>query len=281
MMALLPAAAVLGVCFIGFIAWTVTVSFTASRRLPHFDFIGFGNYAELLGDARFRQAFGHLFLFGGLYVSLALLFGMVLALVIDRMGARDAAVFRLIFLFPLSMSWLVTGLVWQWILNPGLGLERAVRTLGLSGFRFDALVRPETALFTLVGAGCWHSAGMVMALFLTGLRGIEPELWKAARVEGIPILRVYWHVILPQLRPYGVTAVLLLAFGVARMFDLVVAMTGGGPGFATDMPTLYIQDYMFARGRLGFGAAAAVVLMATMIAALAPYLAIELRRRRP
>jgi glucose/mannose transport system permease protein len=277
--ALLPATVVLGVCFYGFIVWTGTISFTASRRLPRFDFIGFGNYVDLASDERFRQAFGHLFVFGGLFVALALLIGLGLAIGIDRLGARGAAAFRLIYLYPLSLSWLVTGLVWQWILNPGLGLERAVQVLGFPGFRFDALVRQDTALLTVVAAACWHSAGLVMALFLTGLRGIDREIWMATRVEGIPIARVYLHVILPQLRPYVVTAVLLLAFGVVRMFDLVIAMTGGGPGFATDMPTLFVQDHIFARGRLGLGAAAAVVLMVTMIAVLAPYLAIELRRR--
>jgi glucose/mannose transport system permease protein len=279
MLALLPGIAILGVFFCGFIVWTVVVSFTASRRLPRFEFVGFANYAELAGDARFRQSFAHLLGFGLPFVVLSLVIGLGLAIAIDRLDGRRAAMFRLIFLAPLAMSWLVTGLVWQWILNPGLGLEHVVQGLGLPGFRFDALVRPDTALMTLVAAACWHSAGLVMALLLAGLRGIDPQIWQVTRMERIPLPRVYLHVILPQLRPHLVSAALLLTFGVVRMFELVVAMTGGGPGFATDMPALFIQDHIFARGRLGFGAAAAVVLMATMIVVLAPYLALTPRRR--
>ena len=279
MVALLPAALILGVCFYGFIVWTAVISFTASRLLPRYDFAGLGNYASLLEDPRFRQAFGNLFVFGGLFVVSALLLGLLLAIGLDRLGARAASAFRLIYLYPLSVSWLVTGMVWQWILNPGFGLERAVQDLGFPGFKFDALVRQGTAIYTLAGAAVWHASGLVMALFLTGLRGIDPEIWRAMRAEGVPAWRAYLHVILPMLRPYFMVAVLLLSFGVVRMFDLVVAMTGGGPGFATDMPALYIYDYIFARSRLGVGAAGAMALMLTMAAVLAPYLAIELRRR--
>ena len=190
-------------------------------------------------------------------------------------------VLRMVFLYPLSVSWLVTGLVWQWVLNPGLGLERAVQALGWSGFRFDALVREQTAIYTVVGAGAWHMCGLVMALFLAGLRGIDPDIWQATRIEGIPAWRAYWHVILPMLRPYALTVVLLLSFAVARMFDLVVAMTGGGPGFATDMPALLIYDHDVppqpGRRRRSRGASCS---MLTMLAVLAPYVAIELRRNR-
>lgn len=185
----------------------------------------------------------------------------------------------MVFLYPLSISWLVTGLVWQWVLNPGLGLERAVRALGWHDFVFDALVRPTAAIYAVAGAAVWHAAGLVMVVFLAGLRGVDPDLWRAARVEGVSTARTYRHVVLPMLRPHAFTATLLLLFATLRMFDLVVAMTGGGPGFATDMPALYIYDYTFARGRLGAGAASAVMLMLTATVVLAPYLALNLRRR--
>jgi glucose/mannose transport system permease protein len=268
------------VCFYGFIAWTVVISLTGSRLLPRYDFIGLANYAALADDFRFARAFGNLTVFGVLYVGLALLLGMLLAIGLDRLRRGPAGALRMIYLHPLSMSWLVTGLVWQWVLNPGLGLERAVQALGWAGFRFDVLVRQDTAIYALVAAGVWHVAGLVMAMILTGLRGVDPDIWRATRVEGIPVWRVYLHVVLPMLRTYVLTAILLLSFGVVRMFDLVVAMTGGGPGFATDMPALFIYDMSFSRSRLGIGAASAVVLMLTMVAVLAPYLALELRRRR-
>lgn len=278
--ALMPAVAVLAVCFLGFIAWTAGLSLTGSQRLPRFDFIGTANYAELAADRRFLEAFGHLGVFGASYVLFAVLLGAVLAIGVNQLGGRGSAILQLVFLFPMAMSWLITGLVWQWLLNPGLGLEREMRALGFSGFSFVALVQRDTAIFALVAAAVWHSAGLVMAVLLAGLRSIDADVWRAARLEGVSILRTYRHVALPMLRPYFAISVLLLSFGVVRMFDLVVAMTGGGPGFATDMPALYIQDYMFARGRLGFGAAGAVILMATAALALMPYLAITLRRGR-
>jgi glucose/mannose transport system permease protein len=277
--ALAPCATILCICFYGFIVWTATISFTESRLLPRYTFLGFSNYASLIQDSRFRDAFVHLFVFGGLFVGASLLLGLLLAIGIDRLGTRAAAGLRMIYLFPLSVSWLVTGLVWQWILNPGLGLERAIRSMGYPGFTLPWLVRADTAIYVVAGAAVWHISGLVMALFLTGLREVDPDIWRAARVEGIPLARVYLHVILPLLRPYGISAITLLSFSVVRMFDLVVAMTGGGPGFATDLPTLYIYDSMFARGRLGQGAAASICLLLTVLVVLAPYLVIALRRR--
>jgi glucose/mannose transport system permease protein len=221
-----------------------------------------------------------LLLFGLLFIAATLLTGLLLAISVDALGARARPVARMVFLYPLSVSWLVTGLVWQWILNPGLGLERQITALGWTGFRMDALVREQTALYAVVGAGAWHFAGLVMALFLAGLGGIDPDIRKALRVEGIPMGPAYLHVILPMLRPYAGTALLLLAFASARTFDLVVAMTGGGPGFATDLPTLLIYDAMFPRSQAGVAAAAAVALMSTSVLVLAPYLALELRRDR-
>lgn len=270
---------IVGVGFYGFIVWTVAISFTGSRLLPRYQWAGLQNYAAIFGDERFWNTLRHLAMFGILFVPLALALGLLLAIAIDRAAASRATALRMVFLYPLSISWLVTGLVWQWVLNPGLGLERAVRALGFPGFVFDALVRPGTAIYALVGAAMWHAAGLVMVVFLAGLRGVDPDLWRAARVEGVSTARTYRHVILPILRPYAFTAALLLIFATLRLFDLVVALTGGGPGFATDMPALYIYDYTFARGRLGAGAASAVMLMLTATIALAPYLALQLRRR--
>ena len=279
-LALVPACLILGVAFYGFIAWTVAISVTGSRLLPRYEFTGFGNYAALIDDARFGRSFANLAVFGVLHVGIALVVGVLLAIGLDRLRRGPADTLQLVYLLPLSTSWLVTGLVWQWVLNPGMGVERAVQALGWTGFRFDVLVRQDTAIYALVAAGVWHVAGLVMALFLAGLRGVDPDIWRAARAEGIPTWRTYLHVVLPMLRTTALTAVLLLSFGVVRMFDLVVAMTGGGPGFATDMPALFIYDMTFSRSRLGIGAASAVMLMLTMLAVLAPYLALELRRRR-
>jgi glucose/mannose transport system permease protein len=278
--AILPAAIVIAVGFYGFVGWTVAISFTDSRLLPRYEWVGLRNYATIFHDERFWNTLAHLAMFGTLFIPLTLVLGVFLAIAIDQIGARKASALHTLFLYPVSISWLVTGLVWQWVLNPAMGLERTVQALGFHAFTFEALVHPETAMFALVGAAVWHAAGLVMVVFLAGLRGIDPDLWRAARVEGVSAAQTYRHVILPMLRPYFLTAILLLSFATLRMFDLVVAMTAGGPGFATDMPALYVYDYTFARGRLATGAASAVVLMLTASLALVPYLAIQLRRRK-
>lgn len=284
LLALTPAILVVAVCYYGFIGWTALISLTPSRLLPRFEFVGRRNYSGLLEDRRFLEGFQHMLLFGSMFVTATVVLGAMLAIAIDPQrphatGPRRAAAFRLVFLYPLSMSWLVTGLVWQWILNPSMGVERSVQALGLAGFRFDALVRADAAIYAVAGAAVWHATGLVTALFLAGLRGVDPDLWKVARVEGISVARTYRHVVLPILRPTVLTAVLLLSFSVVRTFDLVVAMTGGGPGFETDLPAFYVYDHIFARGRLGSGAAAAIALMVTAVIVLAPYLSMELRRR--
>lgn len=238
------------------------------------------NYVALAQDPRFWDSFGHLFLFGLLFIGGTLVIGVLLAIGIDALAAPGRSVARMVFLYPLSVSWLVTGLVWQWILNPSLGLEREIAGLGWTGLRIDALVRERWAIYTVAGAGTWHFAGFIMALFLAGLRGIDPEIRNALRVEGVRSAPAYLHVILPMLRPYFATALLLLGFAAARTFDLVVAMTGGGPGFATDLPTLLIYDAMFPRSQAGVAAAGAVALMSTSVLVLAPYLALQFRRHR-
>ncbi|KAA2236776.1 carbohydrate ABC transporter permease [Salinarimonas soli] len=282
-LALAPAALLLGVAFYGFLGWTAAISLTSSRLLPRADFVGAANYAAVMGDRRFVESFGNLLVFGVALVATAALAGLALAVVLDwldRRGRRTGLA-ETVFLYPVAVSWLVTGLVWQWILNPSLGLERSVRAWGIETFAFDHLVRPGTALYALALAGAWHVAGMALAVFSAGLRGVDPDLWRAARVEGVGAHRVYLHVVLPMLGPHAMTVLLLLAFGVARAFDLVVAMTGGGPGYATDMPALYVYDHMFARGHLAVGAAAAVVLTLAAAAIVVPYLSLALTRRRP
>lgn len=276
-LALVPAALILALCFYGCIIWTCVISFTSTRMLPRYDFVGFRRHHELWADPRFASSFGNLVVFGILFIAATLLVGLALAIAVER-TARGRAVLTTIYLYPLAISWLLTGLVWQWLLNPGLGLEASVRALGWSGFRLDFLVREPTALYAVVGAGAWHFAGFTMALFLAGLRGIDPEIRNALRTEAVPAAAAYLHVILPMLRPYLLAAVLLLAFAVVHTFDLVVAMTGGGPGFATDLPTLFIYDAMFLHGQAGVAAAGAVALMASALLVMLPYLAFASRR---
>jgi glucose/mannose transport system permease protein len=170
------------------------------------------------------------------------------------------------------MSFVVTGLAWQWFLNPTLGLQKLVRDLGFQSFTFDWLVNQEMVIYTLVIAGVWQASGLIMAILLAGLRGVDEDLWKAARIDGIPTWRVYLSIVLPLLGPMVVTATVLLAVQVVKLFDLVVAMTRGGPGIASEVPAKFVMDHLFERNNIGLATAAATMMLVTVVAVLAPWI---------
>jgi glucose/mannose transport system permease protein len=164
-----------------------------------------------------------------------------------------------------------TGLVWQWLLTPGDGIDGSLRALGFHGVRFDWIVSQDCAIYTVVIATVWQMSGLVMALMLAGLRGVDPEIWKAARLDGIPAWRVYAQIVLPLLWPTIATVLLLLATAVAKLYDAVVAMTQGGPGIASEVPAKFIMDHLFLRANVGLASAGAIVLLVPVLALLAPY----------
>ena len=278
--ALIPAAVVVLSIYLGAMLWTVRLSFSSSKMLPVFDFVGLQQYQRLFATERFVLSTWHIALFGVLFIVGCLVLGFVLAVFIDQ-NVRFEDAFRTIFLYPFSMSFIVTGLAWQWFLNPGLGLQKAIRDLGFANFTFDWLVQQDYVVYTLVIAAVWQASGLVMAILLAGLRGIDAELWKATRIEGIPTWRTYVSIVLPMLTPMLVTASVLLAVAVAKLYDLVVAMTKGGPGLASEVPAKFIMDNFFERANVGLGSAAATVLLVTVTALIAPWIYAEhLRPRR-
>jgi glucose/mannose transport system permease protein len=259
------------VVYLGCMIWTVRLSTTSSKLLPNFDFVGFEQYERLFGNARFIVSFQNMAIFGVLFIAGCLALGFLLAVFIDQRVRAEGA-FRTIFLYPHAMSFVVTGLVWQWFLNPGLGLQKLVRDWGWESFTFDWLVSRDFAIYTIVIAGLWQASGLVMAILLAGLRGVDAELWKAARVDGIPTWRVYLSIVLPLLGPMIVTATVLLAVSVVKLYDLVVAMTLGGPGIATEVPAKFVMDHLFERNNIGLATACATVMLVTVLAVLAPWL---------
>ncbi len=269
-LALLPTALIVLVVYIGCMLWTVRLSFTSSTLLPKLDWVGFAQYSRLFMNDRFLVSAENILIFGVLFISGCLILGFLLAVFIDQ-NIRAEGVFRTIFLYPYSMSFVVTGVAWQWFLNPGLGLQKLVRDLGFESFTFDWLVNQQMAIYTIVIAGLWHGAGLTMAILLAGLRGIDSELWKASRIDGIPVWRVYLSIVLPLLRPMVVTATVLLSVGVVKLYDLVVAMTLGGPGIATEVPAKFVMDHLFERNNIALGTAAATVMLITVVAIIAPW----------
>jgi glucose/mannose transport system permease protein len=218
-------------------------------------------------------------LFGAVFMTLTLLIGFLLAVFIDQ-KVRAESVLRTIFLYPYAMSFVATGLIWQWTLNPELGLQSALRRLGLSGFTFDWIVTQDKVIYTVAFAAVWQASGLVMALLLAGLRGVDDEIWKAARIDGIPAWRVYLSIVLPMIAPSIATALVLLFLSVVKVYDVVVAMTGGGPGTASEVPAKFIIDYLFGRANIGLASAASTVLLLTAVAALAPWIYARSRRER-
>lgn len=268
--ALLPTALIVLVVYIGCMLWTVRLSFTSSTLLPKLDWVGFAQYSRLFANDRFLTSASNIVIFGTLFISGCLIIGFLLAVFIDQ-NIRGEGLFRTVFLYPYSMSFVVTGVAWQWFLNPGLGLQKLVRDMGFESFTFDWLVNQRMAIYTIVIAGLWHGAGLTMAILLAGLRGVDKDLWKAAKVDGIPTWRVYTSVVLPLLRPMVVTAVVLLTTGVVKLYDLVVAMTLGGPGIATEVPAKFVMDHLFERNNIGLGTAAATIMLITVVSILAPW----------
>ena len=271
---------VLGFAFIyGFMVWNGVLSVTGSRMLPNYDeFVGLAQYEQLFEMDRWWVALKNLGIFSLLYVGGSMLIGMVLAIFLDQ-KVRGEGALRTIFLYPMALSFIVTGTAWKWILNPSLGLEKLMHDLGWTSFQFDWLVQSDTAIYCVVIAGIWQSAGFAMALFLAGLRGIDDSIIKAAQIDGASLPRIYWRIILPILRPVVFSTILVLAHLSIKSFDLVMALTNGGPGYATDVPATFMFVMSLTRGQIGLGAASATMMLATVAAIVVPYLYSELRAK--
>jgi glucose/mannose transport system permease protein len=253
-----------------FTAWTTWVSFTASTLMPDYSWIGLRNYYSVTRTANFQIAYVNLVIFGLGSVLLTMALGLLLAILLDQ-RVRGENVLRTIFLYPLAVSFVVTGTVWSWLLNPGLGIQKLVHDLGWTNFRFDWLVQSDKAIYTVILAGVWQGAGFAMALFLAGLRSVDGDLIKAAQIDGAGPWRTYRRVLLPTIWPIFIAVFVILLQSAIKTFDLVRALTGGGPGISTMLPTLVVYDFMFQRGELGRGSAAAVLMLLALVVVLVPY----------
>ena len=263
----------------GFILWTAWLSFTESRILPRYDFAGLVQYIALFENERWWTALENLGIFGSLFIGLCLLTGLLLAVLLDQ-RIRAEGFLRAVYLYPMALSFIVTGTAWRWILNPGLGFEHLVRQLGFEHFEFPLIVEPKTSIYAVVIAGAWQSTGFVMALFLAGLRGIDDAIIKAAQVDGAGPVRIYTSIVIPSLRPVFFSALIILAHIAIKSFDLVMALTGGGPGFSSDLPATFMYTFAFNRNQIGLGAASAMMMLATVMAVIVPMIYSETRRQR-
>lgn len=267
--ALLPMAIVVIFAYLGTMAWSVRLSFSSSKLLPRYDFVGATQYLTLFDTPRWLTSLGNLFIIAFFFLVICFLLGTLLAIFIDQ-NVRGESLFRTVFLYPYAMSFVVAGLIWQWILNPDLGIQQTMRGFGFSGFVLDWVVNPKMVLYAIILATVWHGAGLVMALILAGLRGVDTEIWRATRIDGIPAWRVYVSIVLPMLRPMIITSLVLLSISIVKMYDVVVAMTNGGPGTASEVPAKFIMDNLFERANIGLATAASTVMLVTVLLVMAP-----------
>jgi glucose/mannose transport system permease protein len=267
------------VIFFGGTIWTIVYSFTDSKLLPRLKWVGFDQYDRLWDQNRWNISIENLLIYGVCSLILSLVIGFVLAALMDQ-KIRFENTFRTIFLYPFALSFIVTGLVWQWILNPQFGVQGVVRSLGWESFTFDPLYNEDIVIYGILIAGLWQGTGLVMCLMLAGLRGIDEDIWKAARVDGIPMWKTYLFIVIPMMRPVFITTLVLIASGIVRLYDLVVAQTSGGPGIASEVPAKYVYDKMFLGQNLAQGFAASSVMLVSVLVVLIPWAYLEFGGRR-
>ena len=267
------------VVFVGCTLWTVAFSFTGSRLLPRWRWVGLDQYERLWDTDRWIISIGNLAIYGGLMMVLSLALGFLLAALLDQ-KIRGENVFRTIFLYPYALSFVVTGLTWQWLLNPDFGVQKMVRDWGWETFEFAPLASNEWAIYGVLLAGLWQGTGLVMVIMLAGVRGIDGEIWKAARVDGIPTWKTYIFIGIPMMCPIFVTAIVLVATSIIKVFDLIVAQTDGGPGLSTEVPAKYVYDMMFSSQNLGQGFAASTTMLIFVLIIIIPWSIYEFGGKR-
>jgi glucose/mannose transport system permease protein len=287
--------------FVGGTLWTVMFSFTSIKVLPLFtpqewwaNFTGLANYTRLFNTSRWidcpmitkigteawrfscRGSLPNVITYAVCFIVISMVLGFIIAVLMDQ-KIRAEGVFRTIYLYPFALSFIVTGHVWAWIMSPEYGLQKAVRSLGWESFSFGWIADREMVMYAIVIAGVWQGTGFVMALMLAGLRGIDEEIWKAARIDGIPTWRTYVQIVLPMMKPVLVTTFVFVASGAIRIYDLVIATTDGGPGVSSDVPSRYIYQNFSAN--LGQSLAASTVMLALMAVVLIPWIRLEFGKK--
>jgi len=272
-----PSALLMLVCVYGYIMFTFYLSFTTSTMLPAYDIAGSVNYERLLAMQNWHVSLANLGVFAGLYIAIALALGLALAILIDQKIRAESAI-RSIFLYPMALSFIVTGTAWKWLLDPGVGLERSMHLIGWESFSFNWIKDSEMAIYCVVIAAVWQTSGFVMAMFLAGLRGVDGEQINAARVDGARTWQIYVNIIIPQLGPVFVSAFVILAHMAIKSYDLVIALTNGGPGRSTWLPSVFMYQYTFTRNEMAIGAASSVLMLVAIGVVVLPYLFSELRK---
>jgi len=262
----------------GFVLWTFYISLTKSKMLPRYEFWGIDQYFRLWSNPRWFIAVENLLIFTVLFVGICILIGILLSILLDQ-KIRAEGFLRTIYLYPMALSFIVTGTAWKWMLNPTMGIEKLFTDWGFTDFTFDWLVNRDMSIYTIVIAAVWQSSGFIMALFLAGLRSVDDEIVKAAKIDGASLYSIYITIILPMMRPVFMSSIVILLHISIKSYDLVIALTAGGPGISSDMPAVFMTQMAFHRSEIGLASASAVMMFLTVLAVVVPYLYSELRRQ--
>jgi len=272
-MALSPSMIAVLIFVYGFILWTLVISFSGSKMVPELSWDGIVNYAKLWRYGPWLLAVRNFLLFSAIYVGSGLALGLFLAILIDQ-RIRAENLFRTIFLYPIALAFVVTGVVWRWLMNPTIGIEKLVHELGFPGFVFDWIIDSKMVIYALVIAAIWQVAGFVMVLFLAALRGVDSEIIKAASLDGARRWRIYTAIVIPSIWPTFLSAGAILLGMALKTFDLVIVMTQRGPGSASEFPATFMYDMAFRRNQLGVGSASAVMILLAALLVVLPMLLI-------
>ncbi|MBA2874531.1 carbohydrate ABC transporter permease [Thermaerobacillus caldiproteolyticus] len=281
---LLPSIVLIFIFVYGFIGWTGYVSLSSWNSLvPDFSFAGLKNYAYLFSDFRFQADLRNTLVFTILFISVVIILGQFLAILLDQ-KLRGESIFRNIFFFPMALSFVVTGVVWQWLLNPSTGINLFLKKIGFeSKWYTDTNILASlhwgkiefgvpVAMIAVVIAAVWQMTGFAVAMYLAGLRAIPDEVREAARMDGATEFQIYRKIIIPLLRPITVSVIIIMAHISLKIFDLIYAMTGPGANFVTDVPGVYMFETTFRGNYYANGAAIAIIMLLSVALFIVPYL---------
>jgi len=273
-----PSIVAVGIFVYGFISWTGFISFTKwNNVLPDYTLVGFKNYQKLFANMRFQIDLHNTLVFTVIFVASCLLIGLLLAMLIDQ-RIKGEGIFRNLFLLPMAVSFIVSGVIWHWLFNPGsiqlgnIGVNQLFEKLGLNFLNSGWYTDPKIGIIAVAIAAIWQFSGYTMALYLAGLRGIPLELREAAAIDGASKWKIFYYITLPFLRPITFGAIIILGHISLKIFDLVVAMTGSGPAFSCDVPALFMYDTTFRGNHFAQGASIAIVLLLLVSLLIIPYL---------
>ncbi len=278
LLVVIPFTAVLFIFVYGFIIWSARVSLTAwDGILPNMKFVGFSNYLELLKTQRFQTDLFNTFYFTIFFMAVCIVVGFLLSYLLYQ-GIRGEAVFRTIYLFPLSLSFVVTGVLWRWLLSPEVGLNALLRMIGFSHADFgwftstQSFAKYNFALISLIIAASWQYSGYTMAMYLAGLRSIPTQIIESAKIDGAGEWRIVRSILLPSIRPITFSAMIVLGHVSLKIFDLAYAMTGKGPSFVTDFPGLFMFETTFRGNHYAEGSAISMFMLLLVALVIIPYL---------